>query len=82
MLRVITVTLGLTILLLISINSSAENIHGRLETITDDVVSGYMAEKRIQGLSVTIVHQANTVFSKAYGNAHLSPDIPARADSI
>ena len=53
-----------------------------LETIVSEVVANHMAEKRIPGISVAIVHEDRRVFSKGYGEASIEFSLPAGAETV
>jgi CubicO group peptidase (beta-lactamase class C family) len=53
-----------------------------LDTIVNEVVASYMAEKRIPGMSVAIVDEDRIVFAKGYGEASIEFSLPAGAETV
>ncbi len=48
----------------------------------DDWVTKLMQAQHIPSLSLAVVHQGETVFSKSYGSAHLELEVPATLDTV
>lgn len=53
-----------------------------LESIVSEVAANHMAEKRIPGISIAIVHGDHLVFAKGYGQASIEFDLPAAAETV
>ena len=72
----------LTMLALTMPAHAGNDVAVELNTIVNEVVASYMAEKRIPGMSVAIVHEDRIVFAKGYGKASIEFSLPAGAETV
>ena len=70
------------LLLLMLAASISESASMSFKSITDAVVARHMAEKRIPGMSVAVVHEGRVLFSEGYGEASIEFSVPAGADTV
>jgi CubicO group peptidase (beta-lactamase class C family) len=78
----VTVRKILTLLALSTVASADSDVTAELDAITSKVVATHMAEKRIPGISVAIVHEKRLVFSRGFGTASIEFDLPATEETV
>jgi len=78
----IRLLIGFVLFLVSAASQTAGGEIQTLEQIADQVIAKHMAEKKIPGLSLAIVHRGQTLLAKGYGDASIEFAIASGPDTI